>query len=292
MGKSSISEKKCLYSGENLYLTGDVCWDRPDILVGKCPITNIVQLVEFSHVDESFYRQKRYSVQTIKNEIDKQSNWNDKRIVNLKRYIPDIQKKYILDYGAGTGSFLARASQEFSNVYGFDVNCEASRINRSFGLNYSWREEDLPREINVIVLFHIIEHIQKPWQFLDDLTRRFSACEYVVVEVPNTQEALLSLYQSPAYRANHFNSTHLYYFTNETLALMLKRAGFEILVSTQLQRYPLSNHLVWLAQGKRDGQSILPEFNDSALNDRYGEILVQNRIADSCFIVAKVLKNK
>ena len=74
--------------------------------------------------------------------------------------------------------------------------------------------------------------------------------EYFAIEVPHTNEALVSLYDNKKYMNNHYCLDHLWYYTEDTLKMVLNKAGLEVIESNQIQRYPLSNHLKWLSNKK------------------------------------------
>jgi hypothetical protein len=58
-----------------------------------------------------------------------------------------------------------------------------------------------------------------------------------------------------------------------TLAILAKKAGLEVEAVQQTQRYPLSNHLYWLAAGKPGGHLRWNFLNDPALEDAYRHAL-------------------
>lgn len=147
--------------------------------------------------------------------------------------------------------------------------------------------ERIPGDVDLIVLFHIMEHLSEPWEMLTDLQERFPRVFTYVIEVPNTYEALNSIFESKAYRWNHFSADHVNYFTADTLKMVVERAGLEVVVETQLQRYTLANNLGWLARDEGGGQELWPAFNDAALNEHYERILVSQHTADSVFLACR-----
>lgn len=283
-----INDYICQFSGEILELTGDVCRDNPNLRVGRCPKTGLVQLVDFSHMDIDHYEEMIYSEEENFKERQRQSGWTKKRLEYLKRYIPNLKDKSILDFGAGTGAFLEAVQPFAKRVVGFDVSSETCRLNKAQGWECYDNLQNVPHDIQILCLFHVLEHIKEPWTFLADLKSRFKYLEHFVVEVPNTNEALLTVFKSESYRKNHYGLKHLYYFNNETLALVLERAGLAIKINTQLQRYSLANHLGWMSRAKGGGQDLWPFLNDQSLNEAYEKALIEKKAADSVFIVCSV----
>ena len=75
----------------------------------------------------------------------------------------------------------------------------------------------------------------------------------MVIEVPSSEDVLLTLYDSEAFQRFTYWSQHLYLFNAETLRKLAEQAGLRIVSIQQYQRYPLSNHLYWLSQDKPGG---------------------------------------
>lgn len=78
-------------------------------------------------------------------------------------------------------------------------------------------------------------------------------------------------------------------YTTETLTSLLEKSGYKINWETQIQRYPLSNHLGWLSKRKPLGFCENNEFNifnDKKLNKQYENILKENRLCDTLLVSA------
>jgi len=88
---------------------------------------------------------------------------------------------------------------------------------------------------------------------LKTLAQKLSKNGRLVVEVPNSEDALLTLYDSDSFQRFTYWSQHLYLFNAETLRRLAEQAGLRIVSILQYQRYPLSNHLHWLSKGKPGG---------------------------------------
>ena len=105
-----------------------------------------------------------------------------------------------------------------------------------------------------------------------------------IVEVPNTDEALVTLFNNENYLKNHYCLDHLWYFTEDTLKMILKETGLKVSVSTQIQRYPITNHFKWLSDKNEINFGMFEK-----LNDIYKEKLIENKIADSLFMICERL---
>jgi hypothetical protein len=67
----------------------------------------------------------------------------------------------------------------------------------------------------------------------------------------------------------------------------MEKAGFSVVEMIQYQRYPLANHLYWLAKGKPGGQNIYEIFNTPELINEYNNVLQRNKICDTVIGIFK-----
>ena len=75
--------------------------------------------------------------------------------------------------------------------------------------------------------------------------------------------------------------------SSNSLVKLLEKSGFEIVESTSVQRYGLSNHLYWLSMGQPGGHVIWDEAFSAATEASYREDLVNQGISDTLWVVAR-----
>lgn len=106
----------------------------------------------------------------------------------------------------------------------------------------------------------------------------------MIIETPNADDILLKLYDCDAYKRFTYWSCHVFLYTTYSLELLLKRVGFKINWSRQIQRYPLSNHLYWLTEGKPNGHNIWKNIDSEILKTEYARILEKEKMCDTLLI--------
>jgi 2-polyprenyl-3-methyl-5-hydroxy-6-metoxy-1,4-benzoquinol methylase len=153
--------------------------------------------------------------------------WNNKRSWrHIVRFLPPGNR--LLEIGVGSGSFL-----NFMKDKGFDVTgCDLSRticehVNEKFGISiYNGFVADSPSNVqyDLVVMNHVLEHVNEPIKLLNDLRIRMKADSLLQVAVPNVAswEAKLPGWTS-------YEPYHLIYFTPETLQRTLEKAGFRVI---------------------------------------------------------------
>jgi SAM-dependent methyltransferase len=275
----------CLFCDGSLMPTGDSCGDRPDLAILRCKDCGLERVSDFAHANVDHYAADDYFPADDGPIYAREARWNIKRIENCLTYLPNADHRRILDFGCGIGGFLKRAKPHFGGVVGFDLSRRQVKAHRALGFDCSNDLDEIASDIDTIVLFHVLEHVPEPWRLVADLVARFPAVDRVVVEVPHTSEALLAWFDSEPYRRNHYSADHLYYFTNTTLRAALNRAGLDIVLDTQVQRYTLGNTFGWLLDGKGGGQNKWSAFNEKAFHDCYEAALARAGVADSVFMI-------
>ena len=116
--------------------------------------------------------------------------------------------------------------------------------------------------VDIITLWHVLEHLEDPISMLKQLKEKLELNGKIYIEVPNADDALLSLYENKNFADFTYWRCHLYLYTNKTLREVIEKAGLRVSFVTQIQRYPLSNTLYWLAKGKPGGHVKWSSLND------------------------------
>ncbi len=97
----------------------------------------------------------------------------------------------------------------------------------------------------------------------------------MIVELPSASDALLTLYDCDAFQRFTYWSQHLYLFTESTLERLARQAGLKVIAVERFQRYPLSNHLYWLSQGKPGGHQQWAFLDTPELASVYASVLAK-----------------
>lgn len=137
----------------------------------------------------------------------------------------------LLEVGCYAGAFLNLAKQhgwECSGVEPSPVVSEYAR--KSYGVNIFpgfLREARLSsNSFDVIVLFHVLEHLSSPKRELFEIHRILREKGTLVIEVPDIEHPVHKLAKKPKWL---FVPGHFYYFSQQTLRNLLERVGFEII---------------------------------------------------------------
>jgi len=158
-----------------------------------------------------------------------------RQVSNFERFIG--RKGSVLDVGCGNGSFLEFAKRNGWETFGADIRLSPETRDLTCPL-WEGRLTEIDfggQKFDVIRFNHVLEHLQNP---LDELARCRDLLDpggVVFVGVPNLAglspriKNLQSRLGLKGKRWRHYAATHhLYFFTAETLRLMIERAGFVV----------------------------------------------------------------
>jgi len=150
--------------------------------------------------------------------------WNNRKTLVRLAGFPR-QGNRLLEIGVGSGSFLKAAKAEGFDVMGCDLSAPICRqVERESGIAmHCGFLSELPgdRPFDVVVMNHVLEHVQHPVEFLQDVFRLLKPEGIVHIAVPNIDcwEAHLPGWTS-------FEPYHLTYFNRLTLLRAVEAAGF------------------------------------------------------------------
>jgi hypothetical protein len=168
----------------------------------------------------------------------------------------------LLEIGAGDGAFLKTVRAHWPHIHltaiDQDQNTLASRAANS-DENFDSPADLISagRTYDVICLFHVLEHILEPLDFLAAIRQLMSSRSVLIIEVPSLFDPLLSLYQNKTFANFIFSSQHPYVYAPSSLERLMATNGFQATETICFQRYGLENHLNWLTQAQPGGN---PEF--------------------------------
>jgi 2-polyprenyl-3-methyl-5-hydroxy-6-metoxy-1,4-benzoquinol methylase len=246
--------------------------DAPDLKILECAHCGLVALSSLGHIQTGFYENSGMHgaepepMPTWLRETD----WDDQRRFDMLK--PMLSNKKLLDFGCGAGGFLNKAQFLSGTVEGIELELRvreywADRITIHPDVESAGKDYDL------ITAFHVIEHLPDPVDILKSLADKLSKKGRMIVEVPSSEDALLTLYDSEAFQHFTYWSQHLFLFNAETLRRLAEQAGLRVVAIQQYQRYSLSNHLHWLSQEKSGGHQKWTFLDRPELKSAYSNAL-------------------
>ena len=199
-----------------------------------------------------------------------QTEWDDQRRFDMVKSM--LPNKRLLDFGCGAGGFLRLARNLAADVTGVELE---TRV----GDHWAGKIKIVPSVdaagggYDLITAFHVIEHLQDPRAMLVSLAGLMKPNGRMIVEVPSANDVLLTLYDCDAFQRFTYWSQHLFLFNTSTLEMLARQSGLRVVAVQHYQRYPLSNHMHWLSQGKPGGHQSWAFMDTPELASAYANAL-------------------
>ena len=248
-------EPSCYLCGSRFFFRrAGTVRDNPELTVMECRQCGLVFLSSFKHIENGFYEQSGMHSKPIdiKAWLCQTSSDDERRFVQFRR---TIENRSVLDFGCGAGGFLQRADTVASSVYGVEVESRLASHFSTTGLDVRKSIDEFDCTFDIITLFHVLEHFPDPVNLLRQLSARLKPGGRIIVEVPNSDDALLSLYTCDPFVNFTYWGCHLYLFKATTLSSLVDKAGLSLDYIQHHQRYSVANHLYWLSNGQPGGHA-------------------------------------
>jgi len=258
--------------------------DNNRLVIYKCPNCSLVFLDSMEHISDEFYQSGE-----MHNDSLTPQTWADcTKTDDLRRFSflkEDIENKLLVDFGCGSGGFLSLANNICQKTFGIELDNNQRNYLNSQGLCVYKTINELPETVDFITMFHVLEHIKDPITLLKELkTKLKNNNSQIIIEVPNSDDALISLYKSKAFLNFTWWSCHLYTYNKKSLTKLVEKSGYKVNYIKNIQRYNWLNHTYWLTNGKPGGHEKLKHFNCKLIEKIYNTFLSSINKTDTILI--------
>jgi len=284
-------EKLGLTSKQSRVLYNERTRDMENLKVWRDSNSGVVYIDDFytgdeTYIDGSYRDDKAVELKTGKPDFERDSDAQRRLKSNLKF----VAGKKLADFGCGSGDFLKLVQPYCAEVIGIEFQQNYVDELNSISIPCTNSIETIKDgSLDIIVSFHVIEHLPNPLETLSILMKKLASGGQILIEVPHANDFLLSSVKCEGFKQFTLWSQHLVLHTRESLRETLKYVGFNDIHIEGVQRYPLSNHLNWLANGVSGGhKSPLSSLDSDALFDAYKNSLARIDATDTLVAVAKV----
>lgn len=189
-------------------------------------------------------------------------NFQQDRLTHVQPYL--ALNKNLLEIGASAGQFLCHIKNQVNKVFAVELDESCCRyLTSEFGIeadsNFLENSRFTNHKFDIVCAFQVMEHTEKPIEFLKVMRQYVKKGGTIFVEVPNINDPLISVWNNQAYQKFFYHSDHLHYFSEISLLKIIKDAGFQ---ESQIefyytQDYNLLNHLNWIMNEQPQEDCIL-----------------------------------
>ena len=282
---------KCyLCNGDNLAKIHDKIRFDYDFKPYKCNNCGLVFLYPYfssSELDEFYKNQYRslFGNETPEELFRRCLPEAINRVERFKQILKN--SKNVLEIGCSTGHFLYAVGKMCPKVYGIEPDKRAKKHAKNLGIAVKNKINEFePNSFDAIFMFHVLEHIQDPIIFLKEIRTYLKEKGKIIVEVPNVDDILVSVYKIEKFKDMYFSAPHKFYFSRDTLKTILRQSGFKSTIYP-LQRYDFSNHIFWLLYGKPGGMGYFKDIFSNKLDAEYAECLKRQYLCDTIYAIGE-----
>lgn len=156
------------------------------------------------------------------------SMYTDSR--RLGQAVADARPASVLDFGCGTGSFLAMLRDEFglTAVDGLEISAEGRQLaERAYGLKIAATPAALPRrDYDFALLLEVIEHVPDPHAIIAELVELVGTGGRILITTPAVDNVLAR--HLPGQCAHYTAPSHISLFTKDAMRRLLEAHSLRV----------------------------------------------------------------
>jgi SAM-dependent methyltransferase len=214
-----------------------------------------------------------------------------RRMKYLSPYLP-AKNGRVLEIGCSSGFMLFPLAEAGYFCNGIDPSNESRKFVHSKGIDCFSSLDELEKSMegekgfDLIMHFFVLDYLTNPLEFLKDQIKLLNPNGKIVFEIPCVEDALITVYDIPAYERFVWSVEHSFCYTKSSLTFLLSKVGlnFEVL---REQRYDLSNHMIWARDGKPGGLGAFTDFLGQDIEDQYRKALIDAGKSDALLGIIK-----
>lgn len=200
----------------------------PLILCSDCDIYYLADFSEKTHIND--YYKKEYKI-TSSDILDTEFR-HLFRITEQYQLINEIQRykkspANLLDIGCDKGFFMDIARRFNYNCMGIELSEAALGYTQKIGLNVISTVEENNNLWDIAVMWHSLEHIPEPIEFLKQLNSKLNTDAYVFIRVPAFDSFWRKLLGPKWIWFQPQN--HFFHYTIKSLNRLLTKSDYEII---------------------------------------------------------------
>lgn len=200
-----------------------------------------------------------------------------------------LRGKTVADVGCGGGALLDHVRGVAGAIVAIDPAVPFSHSLRERG--YAWfpsaREAagQYAGQVDVVLSTQVIEHVDDPRAFLEDVGKLLTTDGVAVVSTPNRRDVLMELLPQ-TFPSFFYRVQHRWAFDAASLSSCAERAGLAVAEVRHVHRYGMANTLHWLKEGKPRGRTPMAPI-DGAMDKLWQSWLESTGRADNLYLILK-----
>jgi SAM-dependent methyltransferase len=195
----------------------------------------------------------------------------------------------VLEFGSATGFLLDSIRPHVGDdLTGVEPGDDFREFSKTLGITaHNDKSAVAGGQYDLLLSYYVVEHMRDPVAELGGYLDLLAPGGLCAIEVPNVDDALVKYWQVDAFDRFYWQKAHYFNYSHETLAMVMKMAGFAEVETVPVQRYDISNHIHWMKEGKPGGAGAYTDLLDDAINAEYARVLREHWHCDTVMAVAR-----
>ncbi len=244
-------------------------YTRKPVKMYRCNQCKVIWHEPMKNLDEYYTSDEyRLSLEGTINEADFY-NLHDKESIDKLMYTGMVYRdKVVADIGCGCGAFIDLISGISKDVIAIEPTQAYREILSRKGYKvYRYAKnalEDFKESVDVVTSFDVIEHVESPLRFMQDVYELLKNGGKAYIGTPTETPVMRKLLGECYERKLLFSTQHLWVLGESSLRKIVESSGFakDNVRVKYFQRYGISNVLGWLKY-QEPGKKV----NDEMVND-------------------------
>ncbi len=188
----------------------------------------------------------------------------------------------ILDIGCDKGYFIDEARRYGFNVFGTELSKTANLYTKKIKLDVREKISDFEQKFDIVTLWHVLEHIPEPVDFLNEIKLKMNRPGYLFIRVPAFDSYWSQLLKD---KWDWFQpENHLFHYSMKSLSWLLTEIGFDI----EKISYNKPNNIMTKKSYKLSNEVFEHYFDNKLIFKKKFARKVQDLIHTELYVIAKL----
>ncbi len=245
-------------------------YTQMDVPIYQCRDCDIIWHEKDTNI-EKYYESKQYREDLEESsDIEEFYKLHDKETMAKFAYTGTerFRHKIVADIGCGGGAFLDFVYGVAKEIIAIEPSVYYRNIMKRKGYHtYPYAAEaaeEWKGRVDTVVSFDVIEHVEDPARFLEDIWELLAEGGGAAVIGTPTDAPVMRYMLGEIYEQRLlFSTQHLWIFSEKNLKRMAIEAGFREIKTKYFQRYGFSNFLGWMKEKQACGEPEYPFVSDA-----------------------------
>jgi 2-polyprenyl-3-methyl-5-hydroxy-6-metoxy-1,4-benzoquinol methylase len=260
--------------------------------IARCGRCGVDRLAEDVCLDASAYESSTYRQQLDQShDLAEHFRAHDEFIrFTLETVWPhSMRGKVVADVGCGAGSLLDHLRGLSDTLVAIEPDSGFSPTLVDRGYHWFPSVDDAAERFGSAIDFafsiQVIEHVEKPSDFLRGIRRLLKPDGMLVLSTPNRNDILMDMLPDE-FPSFFYRTQHRWYFDAASLARAAEQAGLKVERTLHVHRYGMANALLWLRDKTPAGRCSIPALDHSA-DELWRTWLEANGRADNIYLIVR-----